>query len=259
MEKTKEEKRVLPKSVMLRVQACGLIFQAEKSEKIQKIAEAKNVSLEEAGIAYTIGCLKHMRSTGTARNYAEALDILEARQVGDRGNMLNPPNALARSVERINRINRGDEHNPCYISSTDNGKTWTPVFVVDKSEDRSHTRSMGKVYGTLYTQWEAQEAESDTARMIDKAELDAIQAHTDKHLQLFFAEYVKHLSVTLNKRIAEIKADKHSSKYLASRRGREDVDTKSIARAAESLHRNFAHNDTISRREFIDLLRQYVQ
>jgi hypothetical protein len=85
-----------------------------------------------------------------------------------------------------------------------------------------------------------------------------LQVKYDKNIRRYMTEYVSRLSNTCQRRIEEIKADTHSSGYLSSRAGREDKATKSIARAAESLFSNFPHNESLNRREFIDLVRQYA-
>jgi hypothetical protein len=216
------------------------------------------MSIDEAGIAYTIGCLKNMKRAGTAKNYREALDMLEARQVGDRGDNINPPNELDRNVGRINRINKGNTYTPEYIRSTDNGKTWEAVFPAGKPEGRSHSRNMGKIYGSMYTEHEARQAEDSPELILDKAGLESVQAHRDKHLSLFFAEYASRLSKICRRRIQELKDSPYESGYLASRAGREDPGIKGIARAAERLFSNFPYGEDLNRREFIDLVRRYV-
>jgi hypothetical protein len=199
-----------------------------------------------------------MKRTGTAKNIREALDILEARQVGDRGDNLNPPNELSRNVEKINRINKGNTYTPEYIRSTDNGKTWTAIYPQNKTEHKSHFRNMGKIYGSMYTEQDARETESDPERIMSKVAFEAVQAHRDKHLTLFFAEYMSRLSKTCQRRIQEVKARQETSAYLAGKAGKEDPKTKGIARAIENLFSNFPHRENLSRREFIDLVREYA-
>jgi hypothetical protein len=256
-EKSRKE-RTIPPALMLRIKSCAFIFQVDKPEKINAIAQGKGIAIDEAGIAYTIGCIKSMKRTGTARNYQEALDILEARQMGDRGDNLNPPNALSRNVEKINRMNKGTTYTPEYIRSVDHGKTWAAVFPANKPENRSHTRNMGKIYGSMYTAQAEREAESDPERIMSKTQFESVQAHRDKHLKLFFAEYFTRLSKTCQRRIKELKDSPEKSAYLASRAGREDPKTKGMARAAENLFSNFPYREELNRREYIDLVRQYT-
>jgi hypothetical protein len=268
---TTEKTRVLPESILLRVQACGIIFQSEKPEKIKAVADGKEISMEEAGIRYTIGCIKSMKRHGIANSYREALDILEARQAGDTGNMFNPPNTISRTVERINRKNRGNTYNPDYITgiaafttTIDDRTVYGPMevtkahFPAHRAETRQHNRSLGKVYGSFYTQWEHQEAESDPDRILIKSQLEAVLAYPNKHIRRFMIEYVSRLSRTAKKRIQEIKDSPEKSAYLASRVGIKDPKVKNIAIAAMHLHENFPHKDAITRREYIDLIRKYV-
>jgi hypothetical protein len=257
-EKSRKEKRTIPPALMLRIKTCAFIFQADKPEKLNAIAQGKGVTLEEAGIAYTVGCIKELKRTGIANSYREALDILEARQVGDRGDSLNPPNELGLIVEKINRTNKGDIYTPAYVQSTDKVTTWTDVFPVNTPEKRCHSRNMGKVYGSLYTLWEANEEDSDPERIMSKEQFEAVQAHRDKHLKLFFADYTCRLSKTYQRRIQELKDNTETSAYLASRAGREDPKTKGVAIAVTNLFRNFPHREGLKEKEFIDLVRQYT-
>jgi hypothetical protein len=243
---------------MLRINTCALIFQADKPEKISAIAIDTGTSINEASVAYTIGCIKNMKRVGTARNYKEALDILESRQVGDRGDHLNPPNELSRIVEKINRINKGNTYTPAYVRSTDNGHHWTAIYPANKPESKGHTRNMGKIYGYMYTEQEAREADTDPSRIMHKAELESIQANNEKHLRRYMAEYVSRLSKTYQRRIQEIKASQETSGYLSSRAGRKDPNTKGLAMAIEDMFRSFPHREGLNRREFIDLVRQYA-
>jgi hypothetical protein len=257
-EQSKKEKRMISPALMPRIKTCAFIFQADKPEKINAIAQGKGITIDDAGIAYTIGCLKSMKRTGIAGNYREALDVLEARQVGDRGDNLNPPNEISRYVEKINRINKGNAYTPEYIRSVDHGKTWTAIFPGSKPKNKKHIRNMGKIYGSMYTVQAEREADSDPARIMSKAQFESVQAHRDKHLKLFFAEYNSRLSKTYQRRIQEIKASTETSAYLASRVGREDPRTKGIAIAAMHLLSNFSYKEGLNRREFIDLVRQYA-
>jgi hypothetical protein len=257
-DKSKQDKRTIPPALMLRIKACGIVYQADKPDKIAEIAKGKDITIDEAGIAYVIGSISNMLRTGVANNYRTALDILEARQVGDRGDMLNPPNALSWETEKINRMNKGNTYIPEYMRSTDNGKTWTAIFPVNKPAGYSHTRNMGKIYGSMYTEQCIQEEEADPARILSKTEFESVQAHRDKHLKLFFTEYMSRLSRTCQRHIQAIKDSPDNSGYLASRAGREDPRTKGIARAAENLFSNFPHKEGLTRRDYIDLVRQYT-
>jgi hypothetical protein len=301
-EKSRKEKRMIPPALMVRIKTCALIFQADKPEKIAAIAQEKGISLDEAGIAYAVSCIKHMKRTGIARNYRDAVDILEARQVGDRGDYLNPPDKLDREVDRISRneppgfytdyrlhhfagtvdeygepVNRHEKqvvryagtysvynragkpvNEPDFLRSIDNGKTWSAVYPAGRQKKHTHTRNMGKIYGSMYTQWEEREAESDPVWIMSKEQLESVQAHRDMHLTLFFTEYMSRLSRTYKERIAELKARPETSGYLAGKAGREDPKTKGIARAAENLFSNFPYKEGLNRREYIDLVRQYT-
>jgi hypothetical protein len=260
---------------MARAASCAVIFQADKPEKINQIAGDTGLFPHCAAMRYTISCARNKVRQGIAHNYDEALSMLEAQQAGDRGDNLNPPNDLSRDVDRINRENNGNQYRPEYVTASidvvrrswarmDNQpyseyvSVYTPVYTVTKQETRKHERKMGRVCGSLYTQWEDREAETAPDRIASKAAFDAVLEHREKHLRLFFADYAIRLSATAQKRIREIIASTETSAYLASRAGREDKATKQIARAAEYLFANFPYNDNLTRQEYIDLLRQYV-
>jgi hypothetical protein len=56
---------------------------ADKPDKISAIMADRNVSELEAARIYTIGALKAAKRRGTAKNYREALELLEAEQIGE--------------------------------------------------------------------------------------------------------------------------------------------------------------------------------
>jgi hypothetical protein len=96
----------LPPAIMARVDSCAYLFGRERPEKVGKIVQERGVSAPEAARIYTIGVLKASKRRGTARNYREALDRLEAEQVGDRGDPLTrtvSADATARTIARICR------------------------------------------------------------------------------------------------------------------------------------------------------------
>jgi hypothetical protein len=70
---------------MARVRACVILFLGSPSaDRIALIAQDKGVSLDDAAIAYTLGALKAAIRRCTVRTYSQALDRLEAEQMGDR-------------------------------------------------------------------------------------------------------------------------------------------------------------------------------
>jgi hypothetical protein len=101
------KRRELAPALMARVDACAYIFMADKPEKIKAIAEGRGVTELEAGRIYTIGALKAAKRRGTAKNYREALDMLEAEQVGDRGNPLTRTVSADNTARTIARMKKG--------------------------------------------------------------------------------------------------------------------------------------------------------
>ena len=255
----------LPQSVMYRVQACAILFMdSSRKIKIDQIAESKGITQDEAAIMYTIGALKAAKRRGTARNYNEALDALEAEQVGDRGNRITrsvSADDTARTVTKINRINAGNRNDPVYLVSTDSGKSWTPFYSIIQEKPEVSNRRIGKVIGTLYSEWEEREAQADPAEEFnrrERLELEANAAQVKRNLDLFFNEYQNSLSKTVQERLIELVQSNVSAGYLTSRAGQNDPETKKAAWFATHLFQNFPHKENLCCREFIELLREHL-
>jgi len=266
---------------MARVNACAILFLASKrAPRIQQIADAKGISLGDAATMYTLGALKRAKRQG-ARTYGEALERLEAEQVGDRGNKITrTANAerLSRTVNRINRVNAGDKitidgvqyvHDYDQIVTVDGVREAIPHFaIMDKVEGEPRTC---KVMGTLYAQWEERKAKSDPAIQADtwinlellQAErqgVDAINNVIDNNLRLYFADYAARLSRTAQRRLYELATSDTDPAYLMGKA--RDADNKAMRRAAwgaYTLYSGFPHRESISGVEFINLVRQHVQ
>jgi len=262
MSSSTNQMRQLPPRIMARVTACALLFlDSSRRGKIEAIAESRGIDPQDAAIMYTIGALKAAKRRGTAYSYAQALDALEAEQVGDRGCRITrsiSADNTAREVARINRINAGNESTPDYMIGNVNNDMLTLHYpqMVDKAT-RS-TRSMGKVLGTLYTAWESRETEEDPAQLMMDKELQNARDQVRQNLRLFFADYTARLSPTVQRRIKELCAANVSVGYITSRAGREDPATKKIAWFAANLFREFPHAESLTCKEFVELLREYV-
>jgi hypothetical protein len=254
--------RALPPDQMARVTACAHLFMDSREEKINGIAADKGVTPIEAATIYTLGALKAAIRRGTARNYREALDRLEAEQVGDRGDRLLRTVSMddtARMIARINRANAGNSSIPDYYRSTDNGASWTPHYPAQATKPANTTdRAAGRVLGTLYTQWEERQADTDLDVVMGKAEMDARTAQIERNLTLFFAEYVSRLSRTSKVRLYDLVGSKIDPAYLTSRKGQADPETKGLAWGAAHLFKGFTHKAGLTCRNFIDMVRRYV-
>jgi hypothetical protein len=280
MEHVTAKKRGFSPALMARVDACAYIFMADKPEKIAAIMENREVSELEAGRIYTIGALKAAKRRGTAKNYREAIEALEAEQAGDRGNPLTRTMSADRTdgiIQYINHLNRASpmrvnkvdavrmawahmDHQP--LTAYAQPQNWHTEEKRPEETKRAHTLNTGKVLGTLYTEWEARELEADPAN-------EARHGIIEKNLNVFFAEYISRLSRTVKMRLAELvesinrptggdmlKADR-VIKYLTSAQGRAAPETSKLANFAVNLHRNFDHKDSVSCPEFISLLCRY--
>jgi len=274
--------------LMLKVKACAIIFMASRpAAKIRQIAEAKGISLEEASVMYTIGALKRVKRQGVVLNYAQALDRLEAEQVGDRGSQITKTisaDKTAREVARINRINEGEKFSidgVHYVYDYDNIKTINydrdqgvinyaviPHFsIVEKTATEPKPN---KVLGTLYAEWEARQQASDPAMQAEKwvnfetlkaehKNSDSINNIINANLDLFFADYASRLSKTAKRRLYELSESKTDPAYLMSRKGQTDAKTKRESWGAYTLYSGFPHRESISGIEFINLIRQHVR
>jgi hypothetical protein len=289
------KKRVLSPAIMVRVDACAYIAMSDKPEKINAIMADRGVDALEAGRIYIIGALNASKRRGTAKNYAEAIEALEAEQVGYRGDPLTrtiSADNTARTVSRINALNAGNQYVPDYVSGMAAYTTVvadrtvygpmvynTAHYPTTKGEKRSHTRNNGVVAGTFYTEWEAREIEADPAngancineaREIEAARVrEARNNNIEKNLTVFFAEYMCRLSAKVRRGIANLfdYLDRESGgdaleaeqviKYLTSAQGWAAPETSKMAVFAVNLHRNFQYKDSVSYPEFIKLMYTY--
>jgi hypothetical protein len=280
MEHVTTKKRELAPELMARVDACAYIFIADRPEKISAIMESRNVPELDAGRIYTIGALKAAKRRGTARNYREALEVLEAEQAGDRGNPLtrtiNADNT-ARAIARYQRIN---DNSPMRTTTIDvirmswarmdnqpytayvQPHTWYVQHREPKEVEPKHSLNVGKILGTMYCQEEYRQEREDPV-------YTAHNAVIERNMTVFFTEYTSRLSRTVKMRLADLagyirresngsalKAERVIS-ALTSAKGREAPETSKMANFAANLHRQFEHKDAVSCPEFVSLLYRY--
>ena len=260
------EKRTLSPRIMQRVQACAILFLAgTRAQRIREIAGAKGIDLESASVMYTLGALKRAKRQGTARNYEEALEKLEAEQAGDRGNLITKTlsaDMTARKIARINRINEGERFSMDgihYIYDYDNivtvdgkQKAVGHFSVIDGKEKTEPKPS--KVVGTLYTEWEARQK-----KMGDSVQV-MINNSIDENLKLFFADYESRLSKTAKKRLYEI-AESDTDPALLMGKGKQSGDPalRRESWGAYTLYSGFPHKESISGVEYVNLIRGHVR
>jgi hypothetical protein len=274
------KKRELAPAIMARVDACAYIFMADKPEKIRAIMADRNVSELEAGRIYTIGALKAAKQRGIAKNYREALELLEAEQVGDRGNQLTRTASVDNTAHIAARYQRMNDDAPMRIATIDVvhmawarmdnqpytayvlPRNWTAEATEPKEEKRSQTLTIGKILGSMYTDMEYRQEQSAPEYAYTNAVIAA-------NMRRFFAEYVSRLSQTVKNRLAGLAGyiDRESNgdmlkaeriiSTLTSAKGREAPGTCKMANFAANLYRNFEHKDTITCQEFISMLFRY--
>jgi hypothetical protein len=253
----REEKNRLPESVMLRVRACAVLFLgSERKTSIGRIAGANGISLDDAAVMYTLGALKRTKARGTARNYAQALDILENAQAGDRRNRLTRAinnDTTAVIVDRINRINAGDQNTPDYYRTTDNGKTWTPHYPEPAKKHRNTWKAIGRTLGSMYL--ECERSDYRTASM----ELVSDYGSVVKNMTRYFAEYKSRLSGVALKRLYALAGSGHTPGYIVSQASKIGNPDRVHFTRAQYLYNSFADKDKISMKEYIDLVQKYVQ
>jgi hypothetical protein len=257
---------------MARVRSCAILFlDSSRKTKIAEIADYKGISIDDAAVMYTIGALKNAKRRGTARNYSEALDALEAEQVGDRGCRITrtvSADNTARTISRINQINAGDGkmldgiryvHDYDTVVVLQGVQYPTPHYTVvnDRSKPVSG-RPLGKVLGSLYTEWEDKADKLDPELIMMDADVKAQYLQVKDNLRRFFAEYESRLGETSKTRLHEIAKSTVDPNYLTSVAGYNDPTTKREAKGARRLYDNFDHKDSISCKQFIGLVRQYV-
>ena len=261
-----ETKRQLPPRIMQRVQACAILFLAgSRARRIAEIAAAKGIDVESASIMYTIGALKRAKRQGAARNYEDALEKLEAEQVGDRGSRITrtlSADKTARQIARINRINAGERFvmdGIHYVYDYDNivtadGKTKAiGHFSIIDGKDKTEPKP-SKVIGTLYAEWE------DRQKQIGDSVQVMINNSIDQNLKLFFADYAARLSKTAKKRLYEL-AGSDTDPALLMGKGKLSGDP-ALRRetwGAYTLYSGFPHKESVTGIEYVDLVRAHIQ
>ena len=260
-------KNTIPQKTMLRIRACAMLFlDSSRKVKIEEIADAKGTDIIETSVMYTIGAIKRAIKQGRARNYSDALEQLESEQAGDRGNRLLrtlSADALSSDIARINNTNAGytvSLDGTSYTHEYDtaiaiDGVQYTiPNYTTSEAPEKANkpgNSSIGKVFGTLYTEWEARSTRQDPVNEIYNRQII-------KNLQVFFNEYESRLSKTSKKRLYELAQSGINARFLMSKEGQKSPDTGRFAWNAYRLYEAFPHKDAISGIEYIDLVRQFI-
>ena len=280
------KKSSLSTRLMARVRACAILFLDVESSRnrISEIASDLGIEIGEASIVYTIGALKAGIRRGLARNYAQALDNLEREQAGDRGNPLTRTLSAEKTALRISDLSHetGASFNKGQIDAVH--LSWAKMdkqplgplvrelkvfFETVKGPEKAGkapktdiSSGLGKVFGTLYAEWEEREEESDPLSILtkkEKIELAGDRVEIKKNLTLFFADYKNRLSRTSRERLDELAGSTVDSAFLLSCEGRVGKTTKKLSRAARSLYANFPHKVGLTIQEFIALVRKYCK
>jgi hypothetical protein len=233
-----------------RVGACALLWFAESlahAVKAESIAEARNVSIDDASRIYITGALKCAVRRGSARSISDALEIFEAGQVTDRGlSVKGFANSTAKDVKRLEKMTGTD-----YMRIV-NGEAIL-VEDISKAEDRKpHTKNMGKVLGSLYVEYDAKAASTEPEYMLEYDGIEAKAIDIDNAIGAYITDYVSRLSVTARKAIRDLVASKLSIDDIMM-----GTDNKLLQRA-KYLHSNFPKADDITTRELVVLVRQYA-
>jgi hypothetical protein len=224
--------RKLPISIMKRVDACAIIFTADNQEKIDLIAEYKEVTKEVAARIYIIGILKASIRRGTARSYADAIDQYEARQAGDRLNSVTMPSSITAEVSRINKINK-----------------------VTGTGGRKHVRNMAKVIGSLYVQWEDIEASYDPAVVYTRSEFNKLVTSAEDEIARYMSDYVSRLSATARASLRKIVESMYSDSAIMT--ARDSSECSRLRDKVRYLHDGFPARDNVGANDYLKLIRKY--
>jgi hypothetical protein len=246
---------------MSRVEACAWIEKSNRPAKILDISEnatfrarleaireeratgnivhaiekiGVKVSIDVASKMYVLGALKASVRRGSALTIAKALEQYEDNQIGDRQTSVKGESPLLREVRRIDAINE-----------------------VRGTSGTKHVRSMGKVLGTLYVEYDASQEASAIDVTIEREGFEEEVLHMDSTIAAYIAEYVTRLSDTARASIHAIVASAHSvDDIVAGASVKADKAIRKLNNTAQYLNISFAHG--LSTREYIDMMRKYV-
>lgn len=234
------------KEMMNRVEACAIIAQADKAEKIQGIAASMDGDTHGAAVRYVLGALKAGIRRGTFRTYEDALDAFERAQVGDRGQVLAPMTELERTVRHINYVNAQPT------------TEWERKLTGNKKIEvkRSHTRNMAKVMGELYVQWIEREEVNTVAYQVEREEYNRAARDTERHIKAYIMEYVGRLSPTAQKTVREIAASAYGIDEIMGGKG--GLEAERLRAKIKYLYKGFPAADALSVREFADIVKRYA-
>ena len=237
---------MMDKITMRRVEACARIAEADKAEKIQGIAASMDGDIHGAAVRYVLGALKAGIRRGTYRTYEDALDAFERAQVGDRGQVLAPMTELERAIRHINYVNAQPT------------TEWERAMTGNKKIEvkRSHSRNMAKVMGDLYVQWIEREEVNTVEYIAKQEEYNQAAQDTERHIKAYMAEYVGRLSPTAQKTVREIVASAYGIDEIMGGKG--GLEAERLRAKVKYLYKGFPASDTLSIREFADIVKRYA-
>jgi hypothetical protein len=218
-----------------------------------------------------------MKRRGTACNYVEALETLEAEQVGDRGDPLTRTVSADDTARIVAHYQRENDNAPMRVNRVDTVRmawarmdnqpytayaqpdNWKEAVEAPKQAKRKHTANIGKVMGTMYAELEHRQEQEDPAS-------ECANSVIQKNLKLFFADYKNRLSKTAKNRLDELiryvnrksggdaEKAKEAVDSLTTREGREAPETAKLSGFAHRLHMNFPHKDSVTCPELVGML-----
>ncbi len=215
-----------------RIDACAVIFYSDKPEKVARLAEKYGDKLDICARKYILGSLKAAVRRGSARTIEDALEQFEVAQVGDRLASVRNDDPLGREVVRINAIN-----------DTKGGK------------GASHRRSMGRVLGTIYVEYDEAIAATEPYYVMQREAYDTVVLEAEDAIERYIAEYVTRLSRTARASIHAIVSASYSVDAIMAAR---DVESAKLKASAKYLHHNFPKADVLTCREYVEVLRKYA-
>jgi hypothetical protein len=248
----KAVKRRLTDDQIIRLKSCAVIAMGDNPNKFASPNHA---------LKYCVKTCKGMITTGQARNYTDAIEKLECLQVGDRGDPITrsiSQDDTNRVVTRINRINKGintvvNGHNYLYdYDQIIDGIKLAHYTITDTITNNPSNRAMGKVLGTLYTEYDKRINELDPAKEMMKQKNDKQLKKIEQNLKLFYADYFDHVSEKAKNILLQLADSDHDITTDQRRKGDK------LANSVYRIYESFTHRDTVKFSDFIAQIRKYL-
>jgi hypothetical protein len=268
-----------PGEIQERILSCAYLFACSKLDIIARLADKLMTDMLSASVRYTMRAMKVHKAMGM--NAYEAIEAVEERQtatVDQLANAVNRYNAgttgLYRAIQRINGINRQCETLHTLGTLNDQGRGPDYYNVLDglsyphypdtrkdgvKVRNTMYNTQMGKVMGSLYTEWESRTQDTDIAKcMMDPDTRDSNAIIAD-NIRRYMLEYSDRVSPTAKQLLCKlVELDNETVASLTTRKGRSDSYIAVLYNKIMRLHKGFPAAKGVSVKGFIKLIRKYL-